>query len=222
MRTEHDLLRYLASGENIHTEFKRLVHSPEKIAKSMTAFANTSGGVILIGVDDDRRVVGIASEKETTEIIWEAAQFHTDPVVGFTSEVIEYRGRDVMAIRVEASESKPHFHISESRDTNTFKKTTERKVYIRDNAHNIAAHPEVVKLMVSEKRPLRLSFGDNERTLLKYLDTYHRITVQEFSRLTNLSSRRASRILITMVRAQVIDLHSDGRSSFYTLSHRAA
>jgi predicted HTH transcriptional regulator len=70
---------------------------PKKIAKSISAFANASGGTILIGVDDDKRIVGIESEKETAEIIWEAANHFIQPAVPFKTDVIEFRGRDVLA-----------------------------------------------------------------------------------------------------------------------------
>jgi len=48
------LLEIIAQGEGLCTEFKRLIHSPARIARSIASFANTSGGCILIGVDDDQ------------------------------------------------------------------------------------------------------------------------------------------------------------------------
>lgn len=45
-----NLLDLVAEGEGLRIEFKRLIHSAPKIARSITAFANTSGGVILIGL----------------------------------------------------------------------------------------------------------------------------------------------------------------------------
>lgn len=220
MQTEIELLRLIEPGENVHTEFKRLVHSPEKIAKSLTAFANTEGGVILIGVDDDKRIIGIESEKETAEIIHEAATRHCEPHVEFGVEVAEFRGRDVLMIIVPASETKPHYHLSEGRDPNTFKKIIERKVYVRSGSQNTVASKEVAKLMASAREELRFSYGENEKMLLRYLDAYHRITLHDFSRLVNISRRRASRILIALVRAGVIHLHSEGKLDYYTLAYR--
>jgi hypothetical protein len=219
--TDLDLLRLVETGENQHIEFKRLVHSPEKIAKSISAFANASGGTILIGVDDDKRIVGIESEKETAEIIWEAANHFIQPAVPFKTDVIEFRGRDVLAVTIEESKTKPHFHLSETRDPKTFKKVVERKVYLRNHDKNLLAAPETVQLMKAEHQPIRISFGDNERTLMKYLNTYHRITVVEYSRLVNVSNRRAARILVSLVRAGVIHLHTEGKTCFYTLKHLA-
>ncbi len=221
MFTELELLRLVETGENQHIEFKRLVHSPEKIAKSISAFANTSGGTILIGVNDDKRIVGIESEKETEELIWEAANHFIHPAVPFQTHVIEFRGRDVLAVVIKESTNKPHFHLSETRDPKTFKKVIERKVYLRSHDKNLIAPPDTVHLLKAERRPIRISFGDNERTLMKYLNTYHRITVVEYSRLVNVSNRRAARILVSLVRAGVIHLHTEGKNCFYTLKHLA-
>ncbi|MCS6988581.1 MAG: ATP-binding protein [Chloroherpetonaceae bacterium] len=221
MLTELELLRLVEAGENQHVEFKRLVHSPEKIAKSISAFANSAGGTILIGVDDDKRIVGIESEKETAEIVWEAATQFVQPAAPIETEVAEFRGRDVLAVLVQESDRKPHYHLSQTRDPKTFKKITERKAYVRQGDKNIVAAPEAVALMKAEHRPVRISFGENERMLMNYLNAYHRITLREFSRLVNISDRRASRILVSLVRAGVIHLHTEGKQCFYTLKHLA-
>ena len=48
------LKEMILSGESTTVEFKRKFTSPEKIAKELTSFANTKGGYLLIGVDDDK------------------------------------------------------------------------------------------------------------------------------------------------------------------------
>ena len=54
-----DLRELIEEGENIQCEFKRKFTTPEKIAREMMAFANTKGGYILFGVDDDKEIVGV-------------------------------------------------------------------------------------------------------------------------------------------------------------------
>ncbi len=63
-------------GEGLTVEFKRKVSSPEKIARAMIAFANTHGGVLIFGIDDDGSVVGVDSEKEEIDLIFQAARQH--------------------------------------------------------------------------------------------------------------------------------------------------
>ena len=48
-----DVTRIIDEGEGFEVEFKRKVTTPEKIARALIAFANTKGGHILFGVDDD-------------------------------------------------------------------------------------------------------------------------------------------------------------------------
>ena len=54
-----DVDRFIEEGEGFEIEFKRKVSSPEKIARALIAFANTKGGTILFGVDDDGSVIEI-------------------------------------------------------------------------------------------------------------------------------------------------------------------
>jgi predicted HTH transcriptional regulator len=219
--TPQDLLRTVEAGEGVMTEFKRLVHSPEKIAKSIVAFANTKGGRIFIGVDDDKRIIGVESEKEQTEIIWEAANFHTDPIVSIGYEVVWFKGRDVLVVSVEESGNKPHWQISQIYDAALKKDREDRKAYIRIGSKSVVASKEMTKILKDDtaEKPVRFEYGDNERTLLKYLDTYQRITLSEYCRLVNISNRRASRILITLVRAGIIRLHTEGLADYYTLAY---
>src|SRR3954462_3418360 len=83
-QVSHPIRRYelydlIESGEGSDVEFKRRFSSPEKIAKEIIAFANTKGGYILFGVDDDGSLVGVRSEKSELDEIEHATQFLIDP-----------------------------------------------------------------------------------------------------------------------------------------------
>ena len=55
----------ITQGENTQIEFKSDAARPEGIAREIVAFANTYGGSLLIGVEDDGVVTGVGSSKET-------------------------------------------------------------------------------------------------------------------------------------------------------------
>jgi predicted HTH transcriptional regulator len=55
-------LELIQMGEGLTVEFKRTIDSPYKIAKTLASFANTSGGVLLIGIADNSTTIGITSE----------------------------------------------------------------------------------------------------------------------------------------------------------------
>jgi len=50
---------WLAQSESKTLEFKRDLSSPRPWLKTLVAFANSAGGLLIFGVTDDRRVIGI-------------------------------------------------------------------------------------------------------------------------------------------------------------------
>ncbi len=207
----HDIKRLIDEGEGFELEFKRKVSSPKKIAKTISSFANTGGGIILFGVDDDGSIVGVESEKSELDLIDEAARFHCDPPVDVSTVIVPAFHRDVIVTTVEESDRKPHA-VTEGGETS---------VYIRVNDHSVLASKEVVKVLRDEqpeRSGLTVSIGENEKRLFSFLDEHSRITVSEYSALINVSQRRASRILTTLVRAGVIRIHTLEKRDYFTLA----
>lgn len=206
----------IEEGEGFEVEFKRKVSSPEKIARALVAFSNTKGGTILFGVDDDRSIVGVESEKTEMEMILTAGEFYCDPPVKPKIEIVSHKGRDIIVAEIAESSEKPHWVIHERNGHDE-----EAKVFIRVKDRTVEASKEVVKILEAESPdapPLRISIGEPERRLLDYLELHERVTVKEFGDLVNISNRRSSRILIQLVRAGVLRIHTHEKKDFYTLA----
>ncbi len=216
--TNKEFKLLLEEGEGFQLEFKRKVTSPEKIARALIGFANTRGGTILFGVDDDKSIVGVESEKTEVEMIQMAGRIHCDPPIEPDIEIMSHRGKDIIIATVEESNQKPHSLIADDDDSGD----ADTKVLIRVKDKTVVASKEVVKILRSESPdapPLRISIGDTERSVLDYLDSNEKITVKEFGKLVNISDRRASRILIQLVRAGVLRIHTHEKEDFYTLAY---
>ena len=54
----------LKEEEGLKIEYKQQISSQEKIAKTLSAMSNTAGGLILIGISDQRKIMGIDPEEE--------------------------------------------------------------------------------------------------------------------------------------------------------------
>ena len=54
----------LKEEEGLKLEYKQQISSQEKIAKTISAMSNTAGGLILIGISDQRKIMGIDPEEE--------------------------------------------------------------------------------------------------------------------------------------------------------------
>lgn len=215
-----NLLDLVAKGEGLRIEFKRLIHSAPKIARSITAFANTSGGVILIGVDDDRRIVGIQSEKEALQVIDEAMRFHIEPKPRIEVHFEEFKRRMVLLVDIPESPERPHFHIEPLIRRDTGKRGIERRVFIRDGSHNKAASDDRIELMLSSREPLKVSFTGRERRLLDWLNEHDRITAEEFSDSAGIPMKEARRILVSLVRSGALRLDTANCDNGYKLAHR--
>jgi len=54
----------LKENEGLKLEYKQQISSQKKIAKTLSAMSNTAGGMILIGISDQRKIIGIDPEEE--------------------------------------------------------------------------------------------------------------------------------------------------------------
>jgi len=206
----------IEGGENQHTEFKRKFTEPEKIAKEMIAFANTHGGRILFGIDDDKSVVGVESEKGEIEYIDLAAKFFCDPPLEYTADIIHIFRKDVILVNIPESLQKPHRLIENGKSDDD-----DTKVYIRVKDRSVQASKETIKVLkkLRQDAPAQIiNLGDKEKVLIDYLGKNEKITLKEFREMLNLSNRRASRILVNLVRADLIRLHNHEKEDFYTLN----
>lgn len=212
-----DIEHLLEDGEGFEVEFKRKVSSAEKVARTLSAFANTKGGMVLFGVDDDGSIVGVESEKEEVELIHTACAYYCDPPITPRIDIVAYKGKDIITVQIEESREKPHYAIQQTGGNGE----EGTRVFIRVKDKTVAASKEVVRILEAESPdapPLRISIGEPERRLLDFLEIHERITVDEFGDLVNISKRRASRILIQLVRAGVLRIHTHEKRDFYTLA----
>lgn len=209
-----ELNEIIENGENDSVEFKRKFSSPEKIAKAMCAFANTSGGKIIFGIDDDKSIVGVESEKGELELISTAAKFYCEPEVEFDTEIILFRNKDLVIVDIPESSNKPHRIILED-------DSDENRVYVRFNDKSILALKETIRILKNSNvssPPVQIYIGEIEKALFEFLNENKKITVKGFKKLVNISERRASRTLVNLVKAKVIRHHFLDNEEFYTLA----
>ncbi|HOI28277.1 MAG TPA: ATP-binding protein [Melioribacteraceae bacterium] len=210
------VLEMIEAGEGLHIEFKQRFSTHEKIAKSIIAFANTDGGSILIGIDDDKSIYGIESEKSDTELIIQTATRYCEPEVKLSIHSFEIENKEILVVEIPESGTKPHRiqDYSASLDLNT------AQVYVRVNDKSILASKEMIKLMQTRqtgKSLVNYSLGKEERIVFEFLNKNECISVKELSKAANISDRRASRTLIKLVRANLLFIHvKDNGESFFT------
>ncbi len=211
-----ELIELIEEGENIQCEFKRKFSTPEKISREMIAFANTKGGYLLFGVDDDKKIVGVESEKETVELVKDAALNYCQLPVEYTIQYKEIEGKEIVIISIPESNNKPH----RLQDYQSELDINSAVVTIRVNDKSVQASKEMIRILRSQTNQLALKkylIGPNEKSVFEYLAKNERISVKELNHLVNISERRASRTLVKMVRANLLMIHTkENGEEFFT------
>lgn len=201
------LIELIAGGETLHCEFKLKFSTAEKIAKECMAFANTSGGVLIFGVDDEGTVVGVASEKTESELLREAAEFYCQPKIDYSLSFIQVDGKELVVVKIPESKNKPHRlqDYQEDLDIRT------AKVYVRVNDKSIQASKELIKLLKHESAGSGLKhyqIGSLEKQIFTLLEKEEYVTVRRVAETFNISNRRASRTMINLSRAGLLLYHT--------------
>lgn len=208
-----DLRNLIQRGEGTYLEFKKTIPSPEKIAREIAAFANTKGGTILIGVDDYKNITGVSAYFEEEYLLMEASQKQCVPPVPLKIELVHSGTNDVMVVHVFESEKKPIFNKSKKK----------RLVYIRVKDESVLASDEQVEVLKQSYSENRVTFeyGKNEQMLFRYLNEYGEITVSKFAQIINVTTYRASKILVNLVSAGVLKLFRKSETDYYSFSNNS-
>lgn len=204
------LIRLIDKGESQTLDFKRKITQASKIAKTLASFANTKGGRILVGVSDDRQIIGVDPEEERFAMN-QAAKFYCEPPLELNYLCVEDTyGNNILVVEIPESNEKPHYVLLPNK---------EKKVYVRMNDKSVLAGEMLIKNM--EKGVVKKSLGKldtQHQTLKTYLDEFEKITVKQYAKLCNFSERRARRILIEMTQSGFLLFHDFDKENFYSLA----
>ena len=207
MQTNLPELLRLREGEQL--DFKQRISSTEKIAKTICAFANTSGGILLVGVKDDRTVTGIDPEEEKF-MLSQAATEYCQPAIPLHFEEIEHEDDIiVLAVHIEESPHKPHSSLNNQ---------GEWQVYVRQRDKSIPAGKQQIKRMQqglgTPPEPM-LALNKYEKSILEYVEIHERITAKQLMIMLNFSKRRAQRLLQEMVEKSLLRQYEHEREDYY-------
>ena len=100
-----ELLEKIMLGEDSTIEFKREMPHRNSLADEIAAFANTQGGMILIGIDDNREIVGIELQKldSVEKTVVEICNDSIEPTVPIFTEKLRIDDKNLLKIEVPRS-----------------------------------------------------------------------------------------------------------------------
>jgi predicted HTH transcriptional regulator len=207
-----DLQELIRQGEGERLEFKKRTTQPHRISRTLSSLANTHGGHVLVGVDDDGRIVGVRDAEEEMYQLREAAAHYIDPpLTTLRFREVEEDGRVILVVTVPESPEKPHRAQVAEGDWRSY-------VRVRDESVQASQLTEKV-LERHDTAPMfeRIPLNKEELAVLEYLRKNPRITLGQYMKLLNIGQRRAYRTLIKLTLHGYIKHHDKEKEVYYTL-----
>ena len=192
----------IAQGEHQQQDFKYVISSVNKIAHSLSAFANTEGGRLLVGVRDNGRIAGVQSDEEIYMIDAAAKSFCLPPVE-CQMQTTQQEGCSVLICTVEASGRRPVLAREEDGS---------QRAYVRVADQNIVASPVHLELWRQQQSGRESILHEADRRWLSLFgQAAEGITLNRFCRLSRLPRKRAIRLTAQLVRFGLLQMKYDGQ-----------
>ena len=194
---EYYIQRLIDEGEHVHQDFKFEISDARKIAKSISAFSNTEGGRLLVGVKDNGKIAGVRSEEEIY-MIEAAAKMYCTPEVNISNKIFKVQGKDILEVTIEESKNKPVYAIDMNNKT---------WAYVRIKDENILAETVFLNRWKYNKQDEKVivTYSDREKHLLSILEKYGELTLNKCSKLSNIPRITTSRLLADFIRFGLVE-----------------
>jgi ATP-dependent DNA helicase RecG len=141
LTTRTELMRLVRGGEDTYLELKVKLSNSERIAQGIVALANTGGGTIVFGVNDQMRVEGIDHPEEVQDELVRICREEIVPsLVPFIDRVAFDNGRRIVALDVQGKR-RPY-------------RTRDGRFFIRVGAEKRETSPEELSALLDDARPL--------------------------------------------------------------------
>lgn len=204
-----ELRKLVSMGEGMMLEFKRKASWPEKIVREMVAFANASGGVLLLGVNDDGQLTGLKHPEGESWAVQQALR-KCKPRLPITETFISLGdARHIVRYDIAESKHKPHYLIDGDK----------KEAYVRVNDQSIRASKEVREIArrSNASKNIRFHYGEHEQLLMRYLNDEPSITLKQFMEVSGLKRFQASRKLVLLVLANVLRVTPHEKGDRYSM-----
>ncbi len=188
----------IAEGEHQQLDFKFEINDARKIARSLSAFSNTDGGRLLIGVKDNGRIRGVQSDEEYY-MAESAATLYCKPEVQFETRNHQIDGLSVLEIYIPPVKHKPVYALGHDKRW---------LAYMRIADENILANIIQLEVWKEEHKELGklLEFTRSEEFLLLYLEKAGGATLKNIQRDTGFKRKEIVPLLTKLVRFDVLEM----------------
>lgn len=205
------ILQRIAEGEHVRQDFKFAISDARKIAESLSAFANTGGGRLLVGVKDNGQIAGVRSEEEIY-MVEAAATVYCRPPLQLTHTIHKVKGKDVLEVCIPESVQKPVRAVDED---------GKAWAYVRICDENILATAIHLHIWRHNRQDteVMMTYTEEERRLLSLLGEHGRLTLNQCGRLTGMNRRVLCKLLADFIRFGLVGQEFADHRFYFQLSH---
>ena len=114
------------------------VRHPKSWLKSVSAFANGEGGILIFGISDDDQIVGLADAKGDAEKISEEIKSKLDPIPAVNLDLKEVEGKKLVLLHVYPGQETPYYYIGDK----------QRLAFVRVGNESVVANRIQLKTLV--------------------------------------------------------------------------
>ena len=185
----------IREGEHQQQDFKYRVSDALKLAKSVSAFANTDGGRLLIGARDDGNMSGVRDEEEIY-MMHQAAYRYCRPEASIKFDTYHVDGRTIVIATVPPSERRPICVVSDNEKP---------RAYIRIADENIVASPVHLTIWRESQNPQgsMLTYTDSVRKILDVLQD-QRLSLNLIVKRSHIPRPKVISLLARLIRFNVV------------------
>lgn len=197
-----ELQKIVIKGEGLFVEFKHKINFPEKIARELVAFANTRGGKLFVGIDDNRTIFGLKNPDEEVFALHQLVKQYIKFPLSYSVEKINVHPKKaVVSITIDEGFNKPNF---------AFENSEKRfgTAYVRVADKTLKASAEMLKILKlkTSKTQTFITYGELEKSVLQIIDKNKFITVNGLQQDQLLSYETASGLLVNMTIAGILEI----------------
>ena len=202
--------KLIKEGENQQLDFKYCISDSRKIARTFSAFANTDGGILLIGVRDNGSIAGIRSDEEFY-MIETAAKLFCKPEIPVVIRQHIAKGKTILEVEVTKGDRRPYQAKGED---------GKWRAYFRQNDQNLVANSVLLHLWRKNERKtgVLIRFGKPENILMEHLKNNGSITLSGFKKIAGIPAYRAEKIIVNLLLCEVLAMDVSEKGYRYILS----
>lgn len=165
--TVAEIQQLISEGETIRSEFKSARAHPDALAAAVVSFLNTEGGVLLLGVEDDRTVTGVMDADAASQRVDQILANNITPRATAYIETVTYAGHTLLKITVPCGLDRPYH-------------TQRGQCFVRVNAgKRLASREEIRRMYLS----VRAFYYDETVVLNSGIDAVDTSVFDEFLNL---------------------------------------